>query len=362
MDFDFKEPNLCLYRLLKAKKSQEELRNYLVDHLNLHLYRKCIASGSLDNNEKDLTYIESQIKEKLNELQTKKEKEPENHPLCLEMDKKICELYAQIFDSDKFEKLAEELMKNDPSSTLKMDILLCKIRTAIILENRKKLILSIEEAKTVFEISCDWDRKNKFKVYLGLFYIMKAEFEKAANILSECLASFEATELLKFENMIFYLVFSALLSFSRTDLKETIINNSEIRKCSIFLALPEAIYECSYSSILLELLKFVDMMADDIFLCSFTDHFCKMIKIRAYEQLLSSYQSLHIAKMAQVFCINSESLEEDLRNFINEGKLSCVIDRIEGVVRMNQFGQYDNAIDSLNSGIEILRNIRKNVD
>lgn len=362
MEIDFKEPNLYLYKLLNSKGHENELREYLKEKININIYTKAIEKGILEYNKDDLDIMKKLIEEKLKEFEEKKREDEDNEAFVFGIDKQICAFYAQIFDLDNFEACVKKLMDKDCSSSLKMDILMCKIRISIITENRTALISSFDEAENIFDTSCDWDQKNRFKIYLGLFSLMKADFEEAANQFSECLASFDTSELLSFDDLILYLVFSALLSFNRCDLKKMIIDNSEVRKCGNILSLAEALYDCRYQTILSELLKFVELTGNNLFLSHYQDHFCKSMKIKIYAQLLLSYQSLHLEKMAQIFDVTPNSIEEDLRNFINEGRLNCVIDRIDRVVKVREAREDDHLFQSLQKGEKLLRNIKKSID
>lgn len=362
MEIDFREPNLHLHALIHSRDNQEELREYLLSKLNLNIYRKCIDASILAYSKQDLDHMNLEIKKKLDHFQAKKEEDPENEASTSEVNKQLCEFYAQIFDMENFEALSAKLVEKDCSPSLRMDILMCKIRMSIILQNRASLIINVEDAQTIFESSCDWDRKNRFKVYLGLFYLIKAEFSSAATQFSECLASFDAKELLSFEKVILYLVFCSLLAFSRNDLKQKIIDNSEVRKCREFLSLPECLYNCQYSDFFRRLLEFIELAENDLFLSQFREHFCKEMKVKGYHQLLLSYQSLHLTKMAQVFNAEMDHVEEDLRNFINERKLPCIIDRVDGVVRMREIKKDDDLRASLRTGEKLLRSIKKRIN
>lgn len=359
MEIDFREPDLYLYTLIHSKDRKDELREYLVGKLNLAIYKKCIDSGVLAYNKRDLDHMNLEIKKKLNCFESKKREDPENESFIFEVNKQLCEFYAQTFDMENFEMLSAKLIEKDCTPSLKMDIFMCKIRMSIILQNRVSLIINVEDAQSVFESSCDWDRKNRFKVYLGLFYLIKAEFSNSAVQFSECLASFDARELLSFDRVILYLVFCSLQTFSRNDIKRKIIDNSEVRKCREVLALPECLYNCCYPEFFGRLLEFIELTENDTFLSQFREHFCKEMKIRGYHQLLLSYQSLHLTKMAQMFNAEESHVEDELCNFINEGRLPCSIDKVEGVVRMREVRNDDDLRTSLEAGEDILRSIKK---
>lgn len=361
MEMDFKLPRLEQYYILK-QGDKEALRSTLLQSQNLFLYKKCISEGLLENNESDLHAIETQLKSKIHSLEEKKQSDLENESYIFEIDKSICEVYAQACNISEFRAKAAEIMNKDPSGALKLDILMCKIRIAILFENRADLVEFVDEAKTVFECSSDWDRKNRFRVYLGLYHLIKAEFREAADHFSSSLSSFDATELIPFSKLIFYYVFSALLSFNRSELKEKVIENSEVEKYSEYQQLPQAIFNCNYPNMLKELLLYVEKCEDDIFLFTFKEHFCKEMKIKMYYQLLMSYQSLHLTKMAEFFNIEVLHIEDDLRNFINEKRLFCVIDRIDGIVRMKIAKKEDEAQQFFKIGESVLRNIKKSIN
>lgn len=362
MDFCFKQPKLQIIDLINSNVSKEEVREFLVSNLHLNLYKRYIDKNVLEYNKEDLDLINNEISKKFDEFEKEKEENVDNEPILLEISKKKCEFYAQIFDIENFEKLANEIIEKDNSSTLQLNILMCKIRIALILENRASLIQNIEQAKFVFENSSDWECKNKLKAYFGLFYLIKAEFEKAAEYFCDSIASFNAHELFSFEKLSLYFVFSSLISFDRNKLKKYVINNSEVRKSKEFIELPECLFNCEYSQLFRKLIKFIDYCENDCFLSPFKEHFCKEMKIKGYYQLLLCYQSLHLDKMAQYFNVETDHIEEDLRNFIVEKKLNCTIDRIDGVVRMGMNGKAEDLETLMKTGEKVLRDIKKSIN
>ncbi|EOB15483.1 26S proteasome regulatory subunit rpn7 [Nosema bombycis CQ1] len=84
------------------------------------------------------------------------------------------------------------------------------------------------------------------------------------------------------------------------------------------------------------------------------------MKLKAYKQLLDSYQFISIANMAQLFGIEEGFLEEDLSTFIVEGRLNCKIDKINGIVLVEEIK--DNSLQEIiNKGENLVRMIKKNV-
>ena len=52
----------------------------------------------------------------------------------------------------------------------------------------------------------------------------------------------------------------------------------------------------------------------------------------AYSQFLESYMSVSLSSMAQTFGTSPNFLDQDLSQFISMGRLSCSIDKVNGIV------------------------------
>ena len=52
----------------------------------------------------------------------------------------------------------------------------------------------------------------------------------------------------------------------------------------------------------------------------------------AYTQFLESYMSVSLESMAQTFGVRAPFLDQELAGFISAGRLSCSIDKVNGIV------------------------------
>jgi len=64
-------------------------------------------------------------------------------------------------------------------------------------------------------------------------------------------------------------------------------------------------------------------------------YFCKEMRIIAYSQLLESYKSLQLERVASSFGVSVDFIDNELSRFIASGRLSCKIDKVGGVVETN---------------------------
>jgi len=60
------------------------------------------------------------------------------------------------------------------------------------------------------------------------------------------------------------------------------------------------------------------------------------MRIIAYSQLLESYKSVQLEKMANAFGISEDFLDMELSRFIASGRLHCKIDKVGGIVETNR--------------------------
>lgn len=86
----------------------------------------------------------------------------------------------------------------------------------------------LELCKRLNDEGGDWEKKNKLLVYEGLWLIKKRDLESAAVTLLSCVNTFNAPEILSFEQLVFYGVALGMVTLQRKELKAKVIDNSDI--------------------------------------------------------------------------------------------------------------------------------------
>ena len=71
------------------------------------------------------------------------------------------------------------------------------------------------------------------------------------------------------------------------------------------------------------------------------------MRLKAYAQLLQSYQSLSLKSMADSFGVSPEFLDDDLGKFIPTKQLNCAIDKGNGIVLTNKPENKDSDFNNL---------------
>ncbi|ORD94520.1 PSMD6 [Enterospora canceri] len=360
LEIDFAEPKLDILKMLSTSfqtKDHTAIEKYLIENGASAFYDKMVAMNLLKSNSKLRKKIEAAKEQKLNEIKNKNRNELDTEDAI----KDYISFYAKAFDLDNFKSKVNELLEIDRSNSLLLDIQFCLIRMALILGDKKMLHENIEKGKDIATVS-DWDRKNRFKVYLGLYSLQKAKFREAADYFYDCLASFEASETVEFEEIILYLIFSGLLSYSRNELEKKVVNNFEVLKFKDLIKLPEAFYNCSYPKLFDNLLEFVSRFENDIFIGDYKQFFTKEMVIKSYAQFLLSYQSVHLKAMADVFGVTERFLEEDLRMFIISNRLNCEIDKVDNLIAVKGIECTRTLENEFVLSHEIMKDVRKYIN
>ncbi len=70
----------------------------------------------------------------------------------------------------------------------------------------------------------DWDRRNRLKVYQGLYSLMMRDFKTAAQQFLDTIATFTSYELMEYQTFVIYTIFCTVLALSRPDLRDKVIN------------------------------------------------------------------------------------------------------------------------------------------
>ena len=65
----------------------------------------------------------------------------------------------------------------------------------------------------------DWDRRNRLKVYEGLYCLATRDFSKAAENFLDSVSTFTSYELMDYNTFVMYTVVAAMISLPRVDLK-----------------------------------------------------------------------------------------------------------------------------------------------
>ena len=133
------------------------------------------------------------------------------------------EVRDAIFDKAQFlkneaqdfplaEKIFREAYEKTGGASRKMEILF-----EILLMNLEKYDMEnikkdIATCKVLVDQGGDWDKKNKLKIFEGVYCMLTRDFKKAAELFLSNVATFTCVELMDYNDFIFYTIIMAMVT------------------------------------------------------------------------------------------------------------------------------------------------------
>lgn len=186
----------------------------------------------------------------------------------------------------------------------------------------------------------DWDKKNKFKIFEGVYCMLIRDFNKAAELFLSSVATFTCVELMDYKEFVFYTVVTSCVTQSRKTIKKEVIHSPDIlaviRELPELKSFVESYYNCDYKQFMVSFIEIIQQVKDDKYLDQHVQYFTKEMRLVAYRQYLESFKSVTIQNMAQAFGVSADFLDKELSNFIYIGKINCKIDKVSGIIESNR--------------------------
>lgn len=222
----------------------------------------------------------------------------------------------------------------------RLDVVFNNIRLGFFYGDNDLVTRNIEKAWSLVEEGGDWDRRNRLKVYEGLYKMTQRDFKGASALFLDTVSTFTCYELCSYDLFIHYAVISSVISLGRVQLKDKCVNSPEVLqvlhgepRLQSFL---NSFYGCKYDSFFRALAEVEGILSRDRYLAPHTQFYVREMRILAYSQLLESYRSLTLESMAASFGVSVEYMDAELSRFIAAGRLNCKIDKVGGIVETNR--------------------------
>ncbi|KAK7476519.1 hypothetical protein BaRGS_00032267 [Batillaria attramentaria] len=250
------------------------------------------------------------------------------------------EHYSRI--GDKAAALTQFRKTYDKTVALgyRLDLVFHLIRLGLFYMDHDLINKNLEKAQTLIDEGGDWDRRNRLKVYRGVYCMSIREFKEAATLFLDTIATFTSYELMDYPTFVTYTVLCSVIALERPQLREKVVKGSEILE--VLHGLPKikrylfSLYDCHYGDFFLSLAEVENLMKNDRLLAAHYRFYVREMRIMAYAQLLESYRSLTLDYMADAFGVTVDFIDQELARFIAAGRLHCKIDKVGGIVETNR--------------------------
>lgn len=250
------------------------------------------------------------------------------------------EYYSKIGDKEK--ALSQFRLTLEKTLTLgfRLDVIFHLIRIGLFYMDHDLIERNIEKAQSLIEEGGDWDRRNRLKVYKGMYKMAVRDFKSAANLFLDTIATFTSYELMDYKQFVTFTVLCGVIALDRPQLREKVCRGSEILE--VLHGLTEvkdylfSLYDCKYADFFSRLAQVEQFMKQHRLLSPHYRYYSREMRILAYTQLLESYSSLTLEYMAKAFGVTVAFIDQELSRFIAAGRLHCKIDKVGGIVETNR--------------------------
>lgn len=313
-----------------------EENGYPIDH-------SLLDSMSLKNEDK-LKEIESKMLEA---------KESEGETEVFDLLKAKADYLAKIGSKDASVQAYREVYEKAGTLGQKLDLLFSFMRLGFFFHDNGLIEANIQKAKSLLEEGGDWDRRNRLKVYEGLYLLTIRDFRGSAALLLDSVSTFTSTELMDYKDFVKYTVLISMISLSRVEMKKKVLDSPEILE--VLHEIPQlesymnSLYQGHYQEFFTTLAAIEEThLFKSSYLFVHRKYYIREMRIIAYSQLLESYRSVTLASMAKSFGVSKDFIDRDISKFIAAGRLHCVIDKVNGIIETNRadnkFAQYQAVI------------------
>lgn len=267
--------------------------------------------------------------------------------------KKLMFSYYSKPEADTLKVLEELNGLKGISTGQKIDNCLLKLRLGLFFKDFGILESTIEEIDKFLEVGGDWERRNRFKVYKGLYYILKRNFKQASENFIPTISTFTSTELMSYKEFLKYCIYSASISLNRVEFKEKIIDSAPIKAILTLTSTSKdknldsegdkylaefvmCLYNQDYATYFLSISKIYENLVSDRYFYDHLKYWLRELRIKTYKQFLEPYKSVTLDMMGYEFGVSKEFLDRELSRFISSGKISAKINKIDGIIEANK--------------------------
>lgn len=184
----------------------------------------------------------------------------------------------------------KNVIEKTQSFNLKMDSVFEILHIAILYKDLKLLKEYIDLCTKLLKDAGDWEKRNKLKVYQGLYDVLTKNFKDAGKLFLQALMTFTNYELFDYKKFVFYTAITNIITVDRTTLKNQVIDNSDvvacIREIPYLQNFLEAFYTGNYRMFFEEFYNIIQVVKSDFFLSKHTHYFIREMAIKVYSQFL----------------------------------------------------------------------------
>ena len=224
---------------------------------------------------------------------------------------------AKLYKENKLKSQAiaefKKVIEKSQSFNLRMDSVFEILHIGIFDKDLDLVKENIDLCKKFLKEGGDWEKRNRLKVYEGLYGLLLRNFKDSGKLFLEALMTFTNYELFDYKTFVFYTAICNVITVDRVTLKNRVIDNSDVVSCireipniQNFL---ESFYNGNYRTFFSEFYEIIQRIKTDFFLSKHTNYFIREMGIKVYSQFLQSYKLVTMQNMVECFGVSSELMD-----------------------------------------------------
>ena len=190
-------------------------------------------------------------------------------------------------DHENAEKYFREAIAKSGGASKKMEILFEILQMSIERLDIEAIKKDVNQCKVHVDEGADWDKKNKLKIYEGIYCMLIRDLKRAAELFLNSIATFTATELMEYKDFVFYAVVTSMVALDRKTLRKEVVHSPDIlaviRDIPFLRQFLESFYECDYRAFFESFVEISDAVKKDRFLQAHANYFIKEMRLVAYK-------------------------------------------------------------------------------
>ena len=195
-------------------------------------------------------------------------------------------------NAKKTEALEEfkKVIDKTQSFNLKMDAVFEIMHMSLLDKDLHTLKEYLNLSTKLLKDAGDWEKRNKLKVYEGLYNLLTKNFKDAGKLFLQALMTFTNYELFDYKKFVFYTAITNIITVDRSTLKSQVIDNSDVVACireiphlQVFL---DSFYNGDYKLFFEEFYNIANIIKEDFYLSKHLNYFIREMAIKVYSQFL----------------------------------------------------------------------------
>ena len=120
----------------------------------------------------------------------------------------------------------------------------------------------VTQCKTLVDEGADWDKKNKLKIFEGVYCMLIRDLKRAAELFMSSIATFTCVELMSYRDFVFYTVVTAMVTQERKVIRKEVVHSPDIlaviRDIPFLRQYLESLYNCDYKTFFEAFVEIID--------------------------------------------------------------------------------------------------------